>query len=70
MPYFKIPLINVMQVKGRESQASKGFLAIIVTLLFGVFGEGSAKKNRKICTWTEFNREAQNLLGARYLSLF
>ena len=56
--------------KAEEIRRQKGVSTIIVALLFGVFGEVSAKKNRKICTWTEFNREAQNLLGARYLSLF
>ena len=56
--------------KAKKIRRQKGFSTIIVTFLFGVFGEVSAKENRKICTWTEFNREAQNLLGARYLSLF
>ena len=56
--------------KAEEIRRQKGVSTIIVALLFGVFGEVSAKKNRKICNWTEFNGGAQDLIVARYLSLF
>ena len=50
--------------KAKKIRRQKGFPTIIDTFLFGVFGEVSAKENRKICTWTEFNGGAQNLIGS------
>ena len=50
--------------KAEKVRRQKGFSKSIVTFLFGVFGEVSAKKNRKIFTWTEFNGGAKNLIGS------